>query len=277
MGAVLIVAAVVASCGSTSTTDSQAGGATVTTIVESTSVRGLEILGLEPGADPAMLVVTAAAVPTGTGPCEVEVVPSLEYEADRIYLTLHFSELQITVEEVLSDGGHRAIEASSATDGCELLTRPIEVALDGPLAGRSVVTQNPMAYWRVDVDGTYRRCVLPACDPETGESPASAACGDSTLPDAVRRGDVPRRASIDVRACEMPWAVVDIDIGAGACPATGEPGNPCAGLNIDRSYWKASDGAWEVLAYSSGPGCGDVLDVLPELPERLCAELPPVG
>ena len=92
----------------------------------------------------------------------------------------------------------------------------------------------------------------------------------------MRRGDVPRRAYVDVRACELPWAVVDIDTGAGACPATGEPFNPCAGKQIDRSYWKVVEGRWDVLAHSSGAGCGAVLDVLPDLPAHLCADLPPV-
>ncbi len=37
------------------------------------------------------------------------------------------------------------------------------------------------------------------------------------LIDDVKKGDVPKRSGINVRACEVPWAVVDIDIGASAC------------------------------------------------------------
>jgi hypothetical protein len=274
--AALFVAAVATSCGSTSGVGGAPNGGPDTTISTGPSTAGLEISGVAPGADPTVLVATAEAVPVGPGSCAVEVTPLVEYEADRIYLSLTVTVEMTQVLEIVDGGGFRTIEESTSTDGCDLATTPVQVTLDGPLDRRAVITQNPTANWQAGADGSYQRCELPACDPETGQVPPAAGCGDSTLPDAVRRGDVPRRAGIDVRACELPWAVVDIDIGAGACPATGEPGNPCAGTNIDRSYWKVVDGTWDVLAYSSGAGCGDVLDALPELPRQLCADLPPV-
>jgi hypothetical protein len=278
--AVAVGAMVASACGSAASSGSPdgrpgAGGSTVTTVSRHTSTQGLSITGIAAGTDPATLVATAAAVPVGDGPCSLPVQPSLEYEADRIYLTL-IMEPEETITYEVRDEGFVQLGGESSIDGCGRADRSIEVAIDGPLANREVVTQDPPNRWLPGPGGTYSPCVLPACDPATGLAPAPAACGDATLPDAVRRGDVPRRAGIDVRACELPWAVVDIDVGAGACPATGEPGNPCAGMNIDRSYWKATAGGWEVLAYSSGAGCGDVLATLPELPARMCAGLPPV-
>jgi hypothetical protein len=274
--AALFVAAGATSCGTTSTVRSEPDGGPDTTIAAFASSPALEISGVAPATDPMVLVATTEAVPTGTGPCAVEVKPSVEYEADRIYLSLTFTEEVTQVSELLEGGGFRTIEESSSTEGCDLVATPVQVTLDGPLDRRAVITQNPMAYWLAGPDGRYQRCELPACDPQTGQVSAVAGCEDSTLPDAVRRGDVPKRAGIDVRACQLPWAVVDIDTGAGACPATGEPGNPCAGKTIHRSYWKSVDGTWEVVAYSSGPGCGDVLGAIADFPPQLCADLPPV-
>jgi len=271
--AALFVAAGMSSCGQTP----GAGSGSDTTISQVASTAALEISAVGRGTESAALVATAEAVPNGTGPCAVEVTPFVEYEADRIYLSLLYTVEATQVSEIVEGGGFRTIEQSTSIDGCDLETTPIEVILDGPLDHRTVITQDPATIWQAGPDGAYRRCELPACDPDTGQVPATAACGDSTLPDAVRAGDVPRRAGIDVRACELPWAVVDIDTGAGACPATGEPVNPCAGEIIHRSYWSAVDGTWVVLAYSSGAGCGDVLDVLADFPPRLCADLPAVS
>jgi hypothetical protein len=248
--------------------------APVTTIVGYVAVVGVEVVAVAPAPDPAALAVTLGGVPTGDGPCAVAFESSVEYEADRIHLTVRYEAEVTEVQEVLEQG-YRTLEVGSPEDVCTRGTVEIAVPLDGPLAARPVVTQGPSGTWSSGVDGTYRRCELPDCDPDTGQPPPSAGCGDASLIDAVRRGDVPRRAGIDVRACELPWAVVDVDVGAGACPASGDDVNPCAGKRVDRSYWKAVDGRWQSVAYSDGPGCGDVLLHLPELPEALCAHLPP--
>ena len=265
---------VIASCGRVKEAEDGGSGGPSTSISEHVASPALEISGISPSDNPAALVA-AVTMPVGEGACAIDVETRVEYEADRIYLGLTYTEDQTHVYEVKEEG-LVFIDGSSPVDDCERAARQVEVSLDGPLAGRAVITQLPVAHWLSSVDGRYSRCELPVCDPHTGSPPPEPACGDATLPDAVRGGDVPRRAGIDVRACELPWAVVDIDVGAGACPATGEPGNACAGKNIDRSYWRAADGRWDLLAYSSGPGCGQVLEHVPEFPAAMCADLPPV-
>lgn len=107
----------------------------------------------------------------------------------------------------------------------------------------------------------------------TGQAPDLIGCGRE-LVDAVRQMDVPPRSHIDVRGCVEGWAVVDVDIGASACPAGEEP-NRCAGQRIDRIYARRTDGRWTTITYDNAAGCGTVRDTGPEFPAELCESLPP--
>jgi hypothetical protein len=63
--------------------------------------------------------------------------------------------------------------------------------------------------------------------------------------------------------------------GTGGRSATGP--NPCAGKLVRRTYGKASGCTWVQVGSSVGVGCGDPgSSVPPELPRRLCADLPAV-
>jgi len=220
-----------------------------------------EVSAIRVGADGRSLVVTAAKLPVAgsTGDCQVTVGHTVEQEADRLYVVL-------TVTS-------RVEGPDPDYPDCRTAPRPVTVDVGGPVDGRAVMTQAPRARWNAGPDGRYRICSLPACDPDTGSVPAPVTCDDGSLAEAVRAGDVPAHAGLGQSACELPWAVIDVDVGAGACPATGDGTNPCAGRTVHRTYWKADGPTWTALGQSTGSGCGDAAELLPGFPQRLCQGL----
>ena len=148
----------------------------------------------------------------------------------------------------------------------------LELPLDAPLGGRDIVVDG--ARWVPGADG-YEPCELPACDPETGAGPAVAACSDGgqLIEDVRTLGDVPRHSDIVEHRCEGRWAMVEVDIGSGSCPA-GDGQNPCAGETIDRLFLRAGTPHWEVIGRTRDAGCGDITDVDADFPAALCADRP---
>lgn len=220
-----------------------------------------EIAAVAAGPDGHSLVAHVAALPVdgSTGDCAVTIAGRVTTEEDRAY-----------VDVLVTDP---APDRDPTYPDCDTAPRDVAIDVGRPVAGMRVIAQNPSRVWVPTADGTYSECALPSCDPSTGVAPAPATCDDATLADAVRSGDVPRHAKIGIDRCELPWAVVDVDIGAGACPATEGP-NPCAGKNVHRTYWEVDGSTWRMLAESTGAGCGDVADQVPDFPLRLCAGLP---
>jgi hypothetical protein len=168
---------------------------------------GAEVAGVRPGPDAQSLVASVDGLPAdgSEGACAVELGRSLDFEEDRIHLT-------VTYVTHYPDG-------DPAFGGCETTTRDIMVDLGGPLAGRHVMPQLPSSRWVPGADGQpYGRCELPACDPATGVAPLPVTCDDATLGDAARSSDVPRHAGLANERCELPWAVIDIDDGMPPLP-----------------------------------------------------------
>mgnify|MGYP003377545511 CR=1 FL=1 len=129
---------------------------------------------------------------------------------------------------------------------CPTADSALELEIGAPLSGRDVVVNK--IRWVADADGAYGVCELPDCDPETGAAPATAACeGGSLTADIRTYADVGSHASIGEKRCQDGWAMVEVDIGAGACPAD-EGANPCAGRRIDRLFLKVGVPHWRVLA-----------------------------
>ncbi|HEX6420922.1 MAG TPA: hypothetical protein VFZ77_20635 [Acidimicrobiales bacterium] len=223
-----------------------------------------DVAAIRAGGDGRSLVARVDGLPVdgSTNVCEVELSDAVEFEADRIYL-------QVTY--LTHDPDH-----DPAFPGCRTGPREVTVDLGSPLAGRHVLTQFPSGRWIPGPGGDYSQCVLPACDPSTGVAPLPVTCDDSTLADAARSSDVPRHSGLANKRCELPWAVIDIDVGAGACPATGDGTNRCAGQNVRRTYWRAAGHTWQQVGSSIGSGCGDVADIAPDFPLHLCADLPPL-
>lgn len=212
--------------------------------------------------DPLFLEIRLEGLPVEgqTGPCDVTIAadsggPSPDISAQ------------------VSSGGR--IPADPTFAGCEVGARTTRVQLLATPGDRlSVRTSHPShRLWVTGDDGRLRPCELPTCDPFTGQAPDTTGC-QRELVDAVRQMDVPRRSSINVRGCVEGWAVVDVDIGASACPA-GDEENRCAGKRIDRIYIRRQAGQWSAITYDNGPGCGTVRDTVPDFPAELCETLPP--
>lgn len=123
------------------------------------------------------------------------------------------------------------------------------------------------------IDGRLEQC--PAGPQICNNAPA--ACDDATLHDAIANADVPAHFRMPVTRCEDPFAVVDVDHGAGACPQSGEPEtNSCAGQAVQRMYWRIVAERWELIGYDENEGCGRIAEVAPDFPAHLCADLPAV-
>lgn len=158
---------------------------------------------------------------------------------------------------------------------CKRATPTIELALSAPLGDADVLVDGVRWVRRAGSDD-YERCELPACDPEQGGTPQLATCDDgAALVDDVRTlGDVPRHSDIGETRCEDGWAMVEVDVGSGACPATGDGPNPCAGERFDRLFLRAGTPHWEVIGRTREAGCGDIADVEPDFPPSLCDDRP---
>lgn len=154
-------------------------------------------------------------------------------------------------------------------DGCALEPRVATVDLEHGV-GRPVVDPFGSRFWLRDgewvgCDHVVTTCVV-----------APASCDN--LRDVVANTDVPRHAGLGEVRCEEPFAVVEVDVGAAGCPATGDPAdNPCAGAWVRRTYWRIEDGAWVAVGADAGPGCGGIPALAPDFPSHLCADLPALG
>ena len=239
--------------------DPRAASTAGTTTTSPSQEVAAEIASVALGADGASLVVGLESGPIdASADCVVDLMQRVEFEEDRIHLGVTY--VVAPPDEIA--GGH-----------CDAAPPDVRVALKGTLAGRHVITQDPVARWVPTTTGGYRRCELPDCDAGTGQTPLAATCEDGTLAAAARSGDVPRHAGLANTRCEAPWAVLDIDIGAAACPAS-DSLNPCAGTWVRRTYWQTTTHTWEQVGASVGPGCGDIAAVVPEFPTDLCHNLP---
>lgn len=267
---VVLVVGAAAGCASEGTGDVSAGGDGATTSFtiadEGPSTFALPVQDVALAGDEQHLELLLGDLPASdaAGPCAYEVHPAVvEDGAAPVRL-----DVTITM-------GH---PYDASFPSCP--TQPISVTatLAAPLAGRDVVDTDGIGEplrWRL-TDGTIERCELPDCDPATGTAPLAAACDNSTLYDAVRDDDVPQHADIDVLGCDGSWAVVDVDIGAGSCPADEGP-NPCAGVRVDRLFWHVDAGQWTRIHWSRDAGCGSVHEAEPDFPPSLCDSLPAPG
>jgi len=212
-------------------------------------------------------------VETAGGECRAEVVPeAAEYEGESamidVSVEVRADRPRLTDPPSYDENGGLVI-----WDGCELAPRTMVIELEYPV-GRPVHDPFGSQFWLQDgrwvgCDQIVMTCIVDA-----------AACDNSTLRDTIANSDVPRHFGMGNERCEEPFAVVDVDVGAGACPVTGDPtDNPCAGENIRRLYFRIDEqgpngGTWTVVASDPGPGCGAITATVPDFPTSLCHDLP---
>jgi hypothetical protein len=186
-----------------------------------------------------------------------------------------WASVSVAVPSVSDD---EAVATAAGQHGdCAPVTSTVDLAVTGPIGNRDVMVDRTR--WANGGDGTFARCEPPDCDPTTGAEPVSASCDDhGALVDDVRTfGDTGRHARILEVRCEGAYAMVEVDIGAGACgPTDGEP-NTCAGTRIDRLFLRAGTPHWGVVTRTREAGCGDVVALVPDYPVALCEDRPAVG
>jgi hypothetical protein len=275
LGLVVLVLVGAVGCGSddgVSSADAAAGGADGSgTSAEVDDFVG--ITGVESSTDRSVTVHTdPVPVEADDGECAATVTPDVTGD-DNPDATLTVS---IVVDadrpQYAPDDPRDADGAPITWEGCELAPRTMTVDLATPIGSRAVTDPFGSEFFLRDgrwvgCDNVVMTCVI---DP--------ASCDNGTLHDTIANSDVPRHFGMSNEHCEVPYAVVDVDVGAGACPATGDAGdNPCAGQDIRRMYWHVEDGAWVQIGSDPGPGCGAIADVAPDFPAALCADLPAIG
>jgi hypothetical protein len=149
---------------------------------------------------------------------------------------------------------------------CPASTPELRVTLSSRLAGRDVVIdQQP---WVPTGAGTYR-----LCDVERGCQPAPAGCDENSSLHAIAAGDFPRSARGRVVACQLPWLVMDVDIGTPSCGTPGTASCPGQAPRVTRWLFTVRDATWTTAAtLPLTGGCGTNLPAA--VPRTLCRDLP---
>ena len=161
------------------------------------------------------------------------------------------------------------LEPEKSQGACAEAVSTVELTAPAAVGGRDIMIQ-PEDRWVPTGGGDYGPCELPGCDPDTGDPPKTASCDDgAALVDDIRTlGDVGRHAWIGETRCQDSWAMVEVDIGAGACGVADGTASSCVGQRVDRLFLRAGSPHWDVLTRTSEAGCGNVTDVAAELPTR---------
>jgi hypothetical protein len=139
--------------------------------------------------------------------------------------------------------------------------------LKSPLSRRDVFASDrvtPQGGRFIAVGSRYVECRPPSCNPM--DQPVVPDCVH--LRDAIAGTDMPAHFGMD-GPCRMPFAAIVVDIGAGACPVTGEQ-NPCAGQRLTRQFWYSDGTFWKLLLQGEHSTCSDAHRVFARFPLSLC-------
>lgn len=236
----LVVAS--ASCG-----DGGSAGAPPSTVDEPSYVGISGVVG----ADGRRLTVLSDPMPadSATGPCAVAVEDLVEIHTDWVSVSF------------VVDGAARPF------DGCDPQPRRVEVTLPEPIGDRRVI--DPFGARFHLREGRWIGCdsVVVECITQP------AACEGPTLRQTVANLDVPRGSGTEDLRCMEPWAVVDVDLNAGACPASGDGDPGCAPPRMRRIFLRIESDAWVEIGYWPGAGCAGVQASAPDFPTALCHDL----
>ncbi|MFB7938071.1 hypothetical protein [Streptomyces sp. NPDC056049] len=203
-------------------------------------------------------LVVGAEVPDG--PVDVDCVRDLRGALDTVeHGTVYVS---VTYES-------RSQDREAGCTG----TRRVEAKVDlgEPLGSRRVMVNS----WNVYTPAGATPPALRPCD-ENGCDPTPPRCTPSSYRQAVDDTDIPKHTNWDERGCDETWLVLDLSTRMG--PACGDAGDGCASGSItQRWFYRAEPSGWQAVAMNGEAGCTGIREVLPELPEHLCASLPRLG
>lgn len=245
-----------AGCGSTpaDTGQEQAGAApSATTAPAWTLAAPIRIDGVRT-TDGGRSLVVDAEVPDGARDC----VRSLRGVLDTVeHGTVY---VKVTYETPSLD------RASGCTDTQQVTAT---VQLREPLGSRKVMVNSMDVYTPV---GAEHSPVLRQCG-ENGCDPTPPRCTSSSYRQAVNDTDIPEHTSWEERGCDDTWLVLDLSTRMG--PACGDPGDGCPSSSVaQRWFYQAQPSGWQPVATNGDAGCTGIHQILPELPEHLCASLP---
>jgi hypothetical protein len=217
--------------------------------------RTLGIQSIEPPVGNKIVVITAPTLAEdGPGECRGTVTSDITESPNQVLV-----DLRITTNAV------------PPYEGCDLESRAITVTFAS--VPDEVRIRDSMGGMFSYIGGRIESC--PAGPMVCNNDPAS--CDGATLHDAIANSDVPAHFRMPLSRCEAPFAVVDVDYGAGACAPTGEAStNPCANQQVHRMYWRITADRWDLIAYDDNAGCGEIHEVAPEFPKSLCQDLPAI-
>lgn len=181
-----------------------------------------------------------------------------------------------TVTEQQSKAVYVTTTYRVSSPACPSATLTTTLDLAEGLAGRMLVVDQQA--WvlepAVATSGPLRRC-----DDTLGCDPQPAACDDESYRLAIDAGDFPRNVRTwTAQACQVPWLILDVDITASGCAATGDDpaSNPCltGPRRITRWVFTQRGPLWDTVAtLPLDGGCGQ--QPPPSLPRALCQTLPP--
>lgn len=164
-----------------------------------------------------------------------------------------------------------------STPDCPPQALVATAVLDADLAGRQLVVDQRT--WVLEPAGATSG-QLRQCDTTVGCNPKPAGCDDDSYRLAVDAGDFPRNGrSWTPRACTAPWLILDVDITASGCAATGDDPtvNPCSSgaRRVTRWVFMQRGPLWDTTGtLPASGGCGPRPPA--GLPLALCERLPSV-
>ncbi|MFE6225366.1 hypothetical protein [Streptomyces sp. NPDC057854] len=245
--------AVLAGCGSktasTETETTEAATAATWTLAAPIRVDGVRT------ADGGRSLVVDAEVPDGTRACVRDVRGELDTIAHgTVYVSVTYE--TPALDQRSGCTGTRRVKAT--------------VKLGEPLGSRKVMVNSMDVYTPAGAaPPALRRCGENGCDP------TPPRCTPASYQQAVNDTDIPRHTSWEERGCDDTWLVLDLSTRMG--PVCGDPGDGCSSAGLSqRWFYRAKPSGWLPVAMNGDAGCAGIHKTLPELPDRLCASLPPL-
>ena len=169
----------------------------------------------------------------------------------------------------------RVVEADYTQGGCENVDRVVPVQLRVEPGDREVIDRHDGRRFNATPDGytTPTVCGLEdlACQGRVPPSTAvPAACSTESYRYAVGAEIDGGSYDISNERCDGTWAAFDVDFGSDACPPEAEPGDPCRGERVHRTFWKNEGGRWRILTYQGSGDCAEARAADPGFPTEIC-------
>ncbi|MET7757541.1 hypothetical protein ABZT27_22995 [Streptomyces sp. NPDC005389] len=245
LGATMVI---LAGCGSETvdTGEEATGAGTAWTLAAPLRIDGVRT------SDGGRSLAVDAEVPDGAGDC----VRSLRGELDTVeHGTVY---VRVTYET-------RSLDRASGCTGTQRVEATVK--LGEPLGARRVMVNSRDVYTPAGAaPPALRHCGENGCDP------TPPRCTPSSYRQAINDTDIPEHTSGEERGCDDTWLVLDLSTRTG--PVCGDAGDGCSSGVSQRWFYRAETSGWRPVTTNGDAGCAGVHELLPELPERLCASLP---